>query len=260
MAQKIMINGVTYSGVSSIKIPLADTPETLAVFPDTSDATATEGNILNGQTAYVGGSLVTGDMPNNGAYRQTITAVAQVVTIPEGYHDGNGTVQLSAEGQEALVPGNIKNGVTILGVSGEANVNDTTLPDAGATAGDILTGKKGWVNGELVTGTMASNGTLMQTITAPSQVVTLKTGYYAGGTVKINEADQKLLVAGNIKSGVTILGVDGGPNVNDTTLTSTAAGAGDIALGKQAWANGVLLTGTGSQPTISLSDGVLSIS
>lgn len=253
MAQKIMINGVTYSGVSSIKIPLA-------VFPDTSDATATEGNILNGQTAYVGGSLVTGDMPNNGAYRQTITAVAQVVTIPEGYHDGNGTVQLSAEGQEALVPGNIKNGVTILGVSGEANVNDTTLPDAGATAGDILTGKKGWVNGELVTGTMASNGTLTQTITAPSQVVTLKTGYYAGGTVKINEADQKLLVAGNIKSGVTILGVDGGPNVNDTTLTSTAAGAGDIALGKQAWANGVLLTGTGSQPTISLSDGVLSIS
>ena len=249
MAQKIMINGVTYSGVSSIKIPLADTPETLAVFPDTSDATATEGNILNGQTAYVGGSLVTGDMPNNGAYRQTITAVAQVVTIPEGYHDGNGTVQLSAEGQEALVPGNIKNGVTILGVSGEANVNDTTLPDAGATAGDIL-----------VTGTMASNGTLTQTITAPSQVVTLKTGYYAGGTVKINEADQKLLVAGNIKSGVTILGVDGGPNVNDTTLTSTAAGAGDIALGKQAWANGVLLTGTGSQPTISLSDGVLSIS
>ena len=107
---------------------------------------------------------------------------------------------------------------------------------------------------------MASNGTLTQTITAPSQVVTLKTGYYAGGTVKINEADQKLLVAGNIKSGVTILGVDGGPNVNDTTLTSTAAGAGDIALGKQAWANGVLLTGTGSQPTISLSDGVLSIS
>ena len=150
--------------------------------------------------------------------------------------------------------------MTILGVSGEANVNDTTLPDAGATAGDILTGKKGWVNGELVTGTMASNGTLTQTITAPSQVVTLKTGYYAGGTVEINEADQKLLVAGKIKSGVTILGVDGGPNVNDTTLTSTAAGAGDIALGKQAWANGVLLTGTGSQPTISLSDGVLSIS
>lgn len=260
MAQKVVINGVTYNGVSSIKIPLADQPETLAVFPDTSDATATEGNILNGQTAYVKGDLVTGDMPNNGAYSQTITAVAQVVSIPEGYHNGTGKVQISTESQETLVSGNIKNGVTILGVSGEANVNDTTLPDGGAAAGDILTGKKGWVNGALVTGTMASNGTLTQTITAPSQVVTLKTGYYAGGTVKINEADQKLLVAGNIKSGVTILGVDGGPNVNDTTLTSTAAGAGDIALGKQAWANGVLLTGTGSQPTISLSDGVLSIS
>lgn len=82
MAQKVIINGVTYNGVSSIKIPLADNPETLAVFPDTSDATATKGNILNGQTAYVEGSLVTGDMPNNGAYKQTITAVAQVVTLP----------------------------------------------------------------------------------------------------------------------------------------------------------------------------------
>lgn len=260
MAQTVIINGVTYSGVPSVKLPLANDPETLAVFLDTSDATAPAGAILAGNTAYVGGKMVSDTMPNNGTYSQTITTAAQVVTIPEGYHDGSGTVEIDTASQEALTPGNILNGVTILGVTGEATVNNTSLPETGATEDKILAGSQAWVNGELLDGAMPNNGTLTQTITTPGQVVTLSAGYYAGGTVQIDSADQALLVSGNIKSGVTILGVAGSPNVNDTTLTSTAAGAGDLTAGKQAWVNGVLLTGTGTQPSISLSGGVPSIS
>lgn len=260
MAQTVIINGVTYSGVPSVKLPLANDPATLAVFPDTSDATATSGDILTGETAYVGGEMVSGAMPNNGTYSQTITTAAQVVTIPAGYHDGSGTVEIDPTQQALLVPENVKDGVTVLGVTGSPTVNETTLSTTGAAAGDILTGKQAWVTGALVTGSMADNGSLAQTITTPGQVVTLSAGYYAGGTVQIDSADQALLVSDNIKSGVTILGVAGSPNVNDTTLTSTAAGAGDLTAGKQAWVNGVLLTGTGTQPSISLSGGVLSIS
>ena len=260
MAQTVIINGVTYSGVPSVKLPLANDPATLAVFPDTSDATATSGDILTGETAYVGGEMVSGAMPNNGTYSQTITTAAQVVTLSAGSYAG-GTVQLDPSQQALLVPGNLLAGVTILGVTGEADVNNTSLPETGAAAGEILAGAQAWVNGELVTGSMPNNGAYQQTISAVSPTVTIPEGYHNGsGTVEIDSGDQALLVAANIKSGVTILGVAGSPNVNDTTLTSTAAGAGDITSGKQAWVNGVLLTGTGTQPSISLSGGVLSIS
>ena len=246
-----LLAGVTILGVTGE----ADVNNTS--LPETG---AAAGEILAGAQAWVNGELVTGSMPNNGAYQQTISAVSQTVTIPEGYHDGSGTVEIDTASQEALTPGNILNGVTILGVTGEATVNNTSLPETGATESQILAGSQAWVNGELLDGTMPNNGTMTQTITTPGQVVTLSAGYYAGGTVQIDSADQALLVSGNIKSGVTILGVAGSPNVNDTTLTATAAGAGDLTAGKQAWVNGVLLTGTGTQPSISLSGGVLSIS
>jgi len=48
-------------------------------------------NILLGKTALVQGSLLTGTMPDNGAWTNTPTESGKV-TIPEGYHDGNGYV------------------------------------------------------------------------------------------------------------------------------------------------------------------------
>lgn len=85
---------------------------------NTQDATATDAEILAGKTAYNKGAKITGRMPNNGAVSGTITIKAGQYVIPQGYHDGSGTVQISATEQEKIIPGNIRDGVTILGVEG----------------------------------------------------------------------------------------------------------------------------------------------
>lgn len=85
---------------------------------DTSDATASAADILLNSTAYVNGVKVTGTMPNIGSQVSTITTKAQEVTISLGYHDGGGSVSIDSTEQAKIIAGNIKNGVTILGVEG----------------------------------------------------------------------------------------------------------------------------------------------
>lgn len=60
MANTIKINGVTYSDVKEIKVPLASDETKFAVFPDTSDATAVDDDIRSGKSVYVNGKKVIG--------------------------------------------------------------------------------------------------------------------------------------------------------------------------------------------------------
>lgn len=94
---------------------------------DTRDANATASQILSDATAYVNGSKVTGTMTNNGAVSGTIGTKNGSYTVPTGYHDGSGTVTLTNVSN--LVAGNVKSGVSILGItgnySGEAAVLQT---------------------------------------------------------------------------------------------------------------------------------------
>ena len=85
---------------------------------DTSDATAVAAEILATKTAYVNGAKVTGSMPNRGAATGTITTKDQPYTIPQGYHDGSGKVSISSTEQAKLIATNIRENVTILGVTG----------------------------------------------------------------------------------------------------------------------------------------------
>ena len=84
---------------------------------DTQDATVAVAEILEGKTAYARGAKLTGTMPNKGAVSGTI-ATKEAYTIPMGFHDGSGTVSIDATESAKIVAGNIKSGVTILGVEG----------------------------------------------------------------------------------------------------------------------------------------------
>ena len=97
---------------------------------DTSDDTAAVGEILSGKTAHARGALLTGTMPNNGAQMGSIITKTQEVIIAQGYHDGSGKVSISADEQAKLVPSNIREGITILGVEGTMSGSESVVAQA----------------------------------------------------------------------------------------------------------------------------------
>jgi hypothetical protein len=139
-----VLSGVTTHGKDGAPIT-----GTCAYDSDTSEDTAAVGEILSGKTAHARGALLTGTMTNNGAVTGTISIKAGQYTVPQGYHDGSGKVGIASAEQDKLIPQNIRQGVTILGVqgamSGSEGVNaqskfatpswsqQTVTPDTGYT-------------------------------------------------------------------------------------------------------------------------------
>lgn len=97
---------------------------------DTSDANAVAAELLKDKTAYVNGVKVTGTMPNNGAKTLSITNKSTPVTIPTGFHDGSGKAQIAADEQAKLIPTNIREGITVLGVTGTMSGSEGMKPQA----------------------------------------------------------------------------------------------------------------------------------
>lgn len=109
---------------------------------DTSGATVKASEILIGKTAGARGSMITGEMPNNGAVAAKISTVGGEYIVPLGYHDGSGRVTIDPTEAAKIIAGNIKAGVSILGVtgtySGEAVTAQTKTVDPLTTAQTVL--------------------------------------------------------------------------------------------------------------------------
>ena len=85
---------------------------------DTSEDTVAVSEMLVGKTAHARGVKITGTMPDNGAVSGSIATKDGQYTVPQGFHDGSGKVGIASAEKAKLIPGNIKSGVEVLGVTG----------------------------------------------------------------------------------------------------------------------------------------------
>lgn len=115
MAKNVVINGVTYSDVPEVDIPISGGGT--AKFMDTSDADAVAGDVLSGKKAYVNGQLVTGNIQSKAAETFTPGTSDQTIAASQ-YLSGAQTI----EGDANLVAANILSGVSIFGVSGSLSL------------------------------------------------------------------------------------------------------------------------------------------
>lgn len=163
----------------------------------------------------------------------SISTKSGSVSIPAGYYDGSGSVAISATEQAKIIADNIKQGVSILGVTGtyqgagaklqsktvtpssaEQSVNadpgydglsqvtvkaipDNYVEKAGtATAADVLQGKT-FINASgSATGSMVNAAAKSYTLGLTKENDTITAGYYNGsGTVSIDDSIETALAA-----------------------------------------------------------------
>ena len=174
-----------------------------AQYVDTSDATATAAQILDGATAYVDGEMVEGTMPNNGAVTETLDTETTSYSVPAGYHSGTGKVSVSLETKSATPT---KSPQTISPSTGKllSSVSVAAIPDAyqdvtgvTAVAADVLAGKViVSATGKEITGSMANNGaTSLEIDGMQTTSVTVPAGYTSGGTVTLTNSVETALAA-----------------------------------------------------------------
>ena len=115
---------------------------------------------------------------------------------------------------DTLTPDKALKGYTFHGADGEEKTGTCNydVDSSGATAAvaEVLAGKTFGAKGKINTGTMPNNGAVSGTISTKAGVYTVPQGYHDGsGKVSISSTEQSKLIATNIRSGVSILGVTG---------------------------------------------------
>ena len=198
-------NAIRNKTGGTAKIVADNFPTEIANIPsggvDPSDATATESDILNPKTAYLSdGTKHTGSMADNGAVSQTLDTQTTSYTIPQGYHNGNGSVSVTTQTKSATPTGSAQTvsadgGKVLSSVNVEAVTKNSgigqTLYNEGvantkvgtASASDVLSGKT-FTNESNVgaTGSMTNRGAWTSSVTPSSsaQTVTIPQGYHNG--------------------------------------------------------------------------------
>ncbi len=185
------------SGVTVAAIPDA--------YQDVSSVTAGAGDVLTGRVIVTAdGTVVAGEMVNNGAVTKTLDATTITYTIPKGYHSGSGTVKIVLE-TKTVTP--TKSAQNITPTSGKvlSKVTVEPIPDkyqdvsgVTATAGNVLDGNY-FVDatGKLVEGSMPDNGTVNAAIDGLTTTsYTIPAGKHSGsGTVSLTGDIEAALAA-----------------------------------------------------------------
>lgn len=133
------------------------------------------------------------------------------MAISKVIYGGNTLIDLTAD---TVTADKILKNYTAHGADGEkitgtctydANTQDATAADA-----EILKDKTAYVRGVKKTGTMPNNGAINGTIATKDGQYTVPQGYHDGsGKVSIDSTEQEKLIPENIRSGITVLGVEG---------------------------------------------------
>lgn len=194
--QQNITAGDGYYGLSSVTVNAI--PD---IYQDTSSVTAIAGDVLTGKIFVTSdGTVVTGNMTNNGAVSKTLDGTTVSYTIPKGYHSGAGTVSISLETKtvtptkatQDIVPtaGKVLSKVTVAPIPDDY----ITTTDATAVAANILDDKTAYVKGVKVVGTMQNNGSVSQNIDGLTTTsVSVPQGYTSGGTVALtNDIEEAL--------------------------------------------------------------------
>lgn len=202
---------------------------------------------------------------NRGAVSATVQE-GDTYTIPEGYHNGSGTVSGVAGGgnyslqSKTVTPTKKQQSITPdSGYYGLSDVTVGAIPDAyqdvssvTAASENVLTGKIFvTAGGTVTTGTMANNGAVSKTLDTTSASYTVPAGYHSGtGVVKIaletknvtptKESQTITPSSGKVISKVTVAAIP--DNYIDTTDADAAAA--EILDGKYAYVGGVKIEGT----------------
>ena len=202
MAKNVVINGVTYSSVPQVSIPLSGTTGT-ADFYDTSDATLDSGNkMLSGNTAYADGTKYTGTIATKTS--SDLSASGDTVTVPSGYYASQVTKAVSAGSATApaTISGtsaSVSSGTNTLTLSKTISVTPTV------SAGYVSSGTAGNSSVSLTASVTTKGAT---TYTPGTSDQTIASGTYLTGAQTIS--GDANLVSANIKSGISIFGVSGG--------------------------------------------------
>lgn len=220
MAKNVQINGVDYSNVASVKLPLTADLGTFAYYYDTDSGDAAAGDMRNGKKAWVDGAEVTGNVAvKSGA---NLTVSGKTVTVPAGIYD--------SQAQKSVADGSATPSATVTG----DELGDTSSSYPISITPKATVGTPGYIS------SIADGAVITKYIQTESKSVS------PGGTEQtITPTTGKLLHS------VVVGAVDLTGNATEADVMSSKTFYSNTALKK---------TGTLTVPALSLTSGVLSIS